>query len=1721
MQPPELEEGGQRKARKKQKDNKEELEEVKGRAWAKGVEDTGEGQQRGAKERRKKNKGPAEIWCVNTSGRPQLERVINAASTAEASGKASVVAILNQEHQQPKGKFQDLQHWAQRKGWECSGARAVATEKGGSSAGVLMLTPKGVPLAVKPGCKCDQSPSDAPGRLAVGWIQQVIPCGVMCASLYLWHTEGGSVRNMKLLQTALQAVSTTGCPWIIGMDANNTPQELAHWAAPILTRAGAKIVATGEATNFPTEGAARCIDYFLVADEIVGLVKSVRLIQDVETSPHKIVALLLHKKKETMRQWVLRGPRAFPTRKPIGCAREPVVADWEASQMGETEEGTHKGQTTLEDAWGKTVLAMEMELCGVTDRMGGGAPDNKSCGRERGPRYVRAPILPPRIAGNNGQVDIKMHGMLWARNRLKTLGALAAISLRRKTEQGGGDGLDEGQRKHWQVLVRKITSRGSLVQELASREAKWATFLREIRAYRNCPWRAGDFFETTFDWVQEAIREANDRHTKGKVKSWKRWVGRQLKDGAGAAHAWSKREESVTENFMVINGKNTAAPQDIVEEDFKGWVAIWSRLKGKGGAPWRQGGQEEDQHELPPITAIDLRKASRTFKERTGTGVDKLGPRHYSWLSDQLLGQVASLMMEIEKQGRWPRQMGEATVHLIPKPTGGRRPIGLVASLARLWERVRKPELVRWRGIFTRDYNWMVRGRGAARAVWAQSVQEEAAKQGHRKTTAILYDMVKAFEQVPLVSVWEAGLAAAFPRRMLKLGMELCTFKRRLTYKRAVSMESHYTETAILAGLGMATDFMFLKLVRPLDNLLNEFSEMNIYLIADDIRVGFEDQSEDRLKTSTVKAAKRAIQLFEDEEGMQVSRGEQGKTAVMASTKTIEVEVGKALAQEGIKAVRAAKNLGVDYALRKGNAGNKTQQGRVMKALDRVGRIMRLGGKLAMYVARAALIPSVTYGASVTGMCDGMLATVRAMMAKTRGKMGGRSTSARLYMEEADPGVNVVVEPVMQWVEAWWEGIISKETMEEAWRYAIKEVGMAARPNVKVEGGAGALMASLRRLNWTMPRPDTFRTSDSVLLYFGDGEAPEGTHAADPKAVKKWLLEAHELEIMRNSSIAKDINNVVGAAGYGREKGSARGERQTVYFGETQQEERAAAIWRRPRFQHIEGQIIPWLWPMRCKYRAAKKRGGGVAAASFRALIEGGWWCKARLVEAGAAEEGMCACGKATDTLWHRLAVCELTKEQRQAKCPPEVTAQGAARLWDPLYSRGVPARPKMPKTPKDEVWIERLKEGAELGAEGLVYTDGSAAGWHWMGARAAFGAVCYGGGDEAEWVMRGICGGPHANIVEAELRAVLEVLRVLVGPVTIRVDNAYVVQGFKEGERWTTRAGAEAAGTWRKVWRKMEEVGEWVKVEKVKAHSSWWEVVGGKISYMDYQGNKAADKAAKEALKVALAKAPTGDFNAALMRAVAWARWITTYAGLWADKIKEEEDKGEEAVRKTEEERGEEEDSRIRSTLPHDWWKRRRQLLCRRCGKTGKEEGAKFLRAEACKGSVGGRVLATNTGNRNHIWATCRWSEAELTASGYIQEAPTYIPDEDIWEDGLRDLQGTAVHEWSEIEAALTRIGQGSEELEGQEEEGGERKRRRRSELIDLKFTQAHDTTKGRHAIRTRGVLTWCDVCAAYATERAGSRLMGPCTQGLNRHKVTRLARLRQGRHPITNELL
>jgi len=65
-------------------------------------------------------------------------------------------------------------------------------------------------------------------------------------------------------------------------------------------------------------------------------------------------------------------------------------------------------------------------------------------------------------------------------------------------------------------------------------------------------------------------------------------------------------------------------------------------------------------------------------------------------LGDEVLEVMCDLLALLEALGVFPEDLEQVLVALIPKPTGGERPIGLYLALFRVWSAARGPKLPRW-----------------------------------------------------------------------------------------------------------------------------------------------------------------------------------------------------------------------------------------------------------------------------------------------------------------------------------------------------------------------------------------------------------------------------------------------------------------------------------------------------------------------------------------------------------------------------------------------------------------------------------------------------------------------------------------------------------------------------------------------------------------------------------------------------------------------------------------------------------------------------------------------------------------------------------------------------------------------------------------------------------------------------------------------------------------
>ena len=313
------------------------------------------------------------------------------------------------------------------------------------------------------------------------------------------------------------------------------------------------------------------------------------------------------------------------------------------------------------------------------------------------------------------------------------------------------------------------------------------------------------------------------------------------------------------------------------------------------------------------------------------------------------------------------------------------------------------------------------------------------------------------------------------------------------------------------------------------------------------------------------------------------------------------------LARLGIRVVSKVKNLGVLFvAGGKRGFSNQVAARRYSEGLKKLGRARALGRAARQRVVRSVLTPSFTFGASAVSCPLTLVRQLRTQSARTFGPVDGRSVSTRLMLESIDVGEVLVTKAVMAWVNGLWDQLVESRVMQRAWRHACAcnlAEDRRARGSVS---GAAAYLASVDKLGWTTPSFDSIRTRQGIILYIGAGAAPEGTHAADPALVRRFVGDEYEQQMMASSTVGKDLADLSGLRGYPWDEGQATAAVRTLdaqgeldlQAGTDEERRRAADLWRRGRFEHSSDGPIPWLWPIRVAMKAARRAGLHAAAAS-------------------------------------------------------------------------------------------------------------------------------------------------------------------------------------------------------------------------------------------------------------------------------------------------------------------------------------------------------------------------------------------------------------------------------------------------------------------------------------------------------------------------------------------
>ena len=1071
-------------------------------------------------------------------------------------------------------------------------------------------------------------------------------------------------------------------------------------------------------------------------------------------------------------------------------------------------------------------------------------------------------------------------------------------------------------------------------------------------------------------------------------------------------------------------------------------------------------------------------------------GEDGLHPRAFYHLSDQVLKGIAEVLNRAESSGEWPSLVTTNLVHMIPKPTGGRRPIGVMATLVRIYERVRRGIVVDWRVLHDNGCNFMVGGKSASDAVWQQSVRDEAAQEEGIVSASVLLDLIKAFECVRLDVVWKAAERLRFPLVILRLALQAYCKARRLLYRGIVG-EEIISQNAILAGGGFATDMLSLLLSSTIDLIRQELPSVHLYVVVDDLTIRVEGQAGEAAR-QLVRLTALCISELEDNLDMKISRGakwqipDEVKSVAVSSSKVTRKSMATGLRALGVPVKGQVRNLGIDYAPGKRARKRVVLLSRWKQVKKKAKRCRMIGTTAATEVGRSALIPAVTYGAACASTATGFMNDLRGVMAELGGPMKGRSTTARLALSGTDPAFHLVLGPLQAWWKAVWEESLPREVLEAALRRAARNARNAGHlAHACAEGGAGAFISSMSRIGWRAVAIDRYITSKGVTFSLGQN--------CDPKMLFRLAYADLEVSLAVYSDLSSTLTSIEEADGFHRASSSASG---FIPLGCLPGSvEQAQQQWW-SQYQHVDGRLVPWLKPAIDALNAARRRGCEPSAvSSFRALVEGGWWTQARLHRAGKASDPFCkTCGVQHGTLWHRIAGrCEQGGAP-WAEAEEAIRQKGKERWWDPLFSRSIPAMPLMPAMPTARTHV--FPSGAEETViTGNIFTDGALRGTLLQARRAGWAfAMIDPSTLQLVVAFFGSCASLWQSVLRAELQAIDEALSRAVAPAVIYTDSGVAVAAFSKGRKYCCSSKSEGAEIWRRIWWRLRDFGSF-DLRKVKAHTTAHDVAEGFISADKQAGNAAADFFAVQARKLAQQEAPVTDFEAHYARARAWYGLAFRAIGAWKqDTLADvtEEEARQVSVQRPPVQLAPEYDR-------HEVWEARGGLLCRACGKRfARQADPASIARRRCEGALGARLLSSM--GFAPIYSRYAHTVAELLRAGARKaEVPTRLTSTTL-------SPAECISDSPAAPPALVR-------------------RRVTGKQPDPSGTRSvfkEDTTG--HLLVSRGRLTFCDRCGRWALDRLSKALARPCTGSvdtvLGAYRVRR-ERMRQGKHPMTGEII
>eukprot|EP00971_Amphidinium_carterae_P118674 2351172-Amphidinium_carterae.1 len=181
-----------------------------------------------------------------------------------------------------------------------------------------------------------------------------------------------------------------------------------------------------------------------------------------------------------------------------------------------------------------------------------------------------------------------------------------------------------------------------------------------------------------------------------RLHRWRQWAQEAVEFGGGKAHRYAKAQPTTQVDPWV--GDRVVVGQSAVNHAADQWHALWSQIPSfteDQSALWTHSLQLARSHTLPPITPQAVAVAVRRYPKNKALGFDLWSARSWNLLEPEFFARLCHLYGLLEAGAELPPTWSIKTV-LLPKPSGGSRPIQLLSAAMRIWAQLRLPIMQAW-----------------------------------------------------------------------------------------------------------------------------------------------------------------------------------------------------------------------------------------------------------------------------------------------------------------------------------------------------------------------------------------------------------------------------------------------------------------------------------------------------------------------------------------------------------------------------------------------------------------------------------------------------------------------------------------------------------------------------------------------------------------------------------------------------------------------------------------------------------------------------------------------------------------------------------------------------------------------------------------------------------------------------------------------------------------